>query len=242
MSKTMNKSSKTMNKSMSEINDIINSMSEINDIKQIIIIQKYVRGYLSRKQILIPQSYYQTKIWRKNRTWYINGKSNECEKYQIKLIEKIIITKLLKTHDRINMETNEIINKKNPMVNDDGYEWSENFDGKLIKNNNIYYYNLKFVCESGGAQTRTLRELYHFIKHQMECLIQMVSNLNEFPTINSKNFQNNIYFINILDGAAIYNNMHKFKFLINKEKYKHVLKYVFIGSLYDFQKEKINYK
>lgn len=135
---------------------------------------------------------------------------------------------MIKTDDRINMETNEIINKKNPIVNNDGYEWSENFDGKIIKNNNIYYFNLKFVCDSGGAQTRTLREVYHFIKYQMEYLIKF--NMS------------NIYFINILDGDTCYNSMNKYNFLINKEKYKNIIKYIFIGSLYDFQKNIIKFQ
>jgi hypothetical protein len=190
----------------------------------IITIQKYARAFLQRKSILIPQSCFQTKEWRKARTWYKNGKANECEKYQIDLIEKITETILNKTPDRINMETYEITTNKYPMKNSDGYEYSENFDGLLIKNTNKYYFNLKFVCDSGGAQTRTLREVYHFIKYQMEYLIKF--NVN------------NIYFINILDGDTSYNNMDKFKFLINKEKYKQVIKYVFIGSLYDFQKKK----
>ena len=111
------------------------------------------------------------------------------------------------------------------MINDDGYEWSENFDGKILKNNNVCYFNLKFVCDSGGAQTRTLREVYHFIRYQMEYLVK-------FNTTNT-------YFINILDGDTSHNNMNKFKFLITKEKYKQVVKYIFIGSLYEFQKNKI---
>jgi hypothetical protein len=194
-------------------------MSCLN-IKQIIIIQKYVRGYLVRKKILIPQSIYQTKQWRKE--WYKNGKSNECEKYQIDLIEKIIKCKISKTNDRINMESNNIINKKYPMKDNDGYEWSENFDGKIKKNKNIYYFNLKFVCDKGGAQTRTLREVYHFIKYQVEHLIKFNSD--------------NIYFINILDGNTSYDNIDKFKYLINKEKYKNFTQNIFIGSLHDFQK------
>jgi hypothetical protein len=206
---------------------VMNKSPKIN-IKQIITIQKYIRGYLTRKYILIPSSFYQTKDWRKNRNWYKNGKSNECEKYQIDLIEKMNAIKLMKTNDRINMQNNEIISNKNPMINNDGYEWSENFDGLLINNKNKYYFNLKFVCDSGGSQTRTLREVYHFIKYQMEYLIKF--NMN------------NIYFINILDGDTSYNNMDKFQFLINKEKYKQIIKYVFIGSLYDFQKKKLNYK
>jgi hypothetical protein len=173
----------------------------------------------------ITSSVYQTKEWRKSRTWYKNGKSNECEKYQINLIESIIKLKLMKTHDRINMETNEIISKMYPMIHNDGYEWSENFDGLIMNNNNKYYFNLKFVCGSGGSQTRTLREVYNFIKCQMEYLI--------------KYNMDNIYFINILDGDENNNNNEKFKYLINKEKYKQIIKYLFIGSLYDFQKKKI---
>lgn len=198
-----------------------------NYIKQIITIQKYIRGYLLRKHILIPSSYYQTKEWRKNRKWYKTGKSNECEKYQINLIEKIITNKLIKTNDRLNIETIKIINKKHPMLNNDGYEYTENFDGQIIKNNNTYYFNLKFVCDSGGAQTRTLREVYYFIKYQMEYLVKL----------NKINI--NTYFINILDGDTSYNSMNKFKFLINKEKYKNITKNIFVGSLYDFQKSNI---
>ena len=191
-------------------------------ITQITTIQKYIRGYLTRKYILIPSSFYQTKNWRKNRSWYKTGKSNECEKYQISLIEKICNLKLLKTFDRINMSTIEIISNKNPMINNDGYEWSENLDGLVIKNNIKYYFNLKFVCDSGGSQTRTLREVYHFIKYQMEYLIKF--NMN------------NIYFINILDGDTSYNNINKFNFLKNKEKYKNIINYIFIGGLNDFQR------
>ena len=190
---------------------------------KIITIQKYIRGYLKNKLILIPPSYYQTKIWRKARTWYKNGKANECEKYQIDLIEKITETILNKTPDRINMETYEITSNKYPMKNSDGYEYSENFDGLLIKNNNKYYFNLKFVCDKGGAQTRTLREVHHFIKYQLLYLI--------------KYNNSNRYFINILDGDESYRNLDKFNYLLNEEEYKEVKKYVFIGSLYDFQKK-----
>lgn len=60
-------------------------------IKTIIIIQKYIRRFLIKKQFLIPSSYYQTKKWRLNQTWYYTGKNNECEKYQINLILPIFI-------------------------------------------------------------------------------------------------------------------------------------------------------
>ena len=194
-----------------------------NDIA-IIIIEKYARKYIVEKFILIPSSFYQTKIWRKARKWYNNGKSNECEKYQTELIEKITGTILMKTYHRIYMKTYEIINIIHPMKQSDGYEYTENFDGLLIKNRNNYYFNLKFICDKGGAQTRSLKEVYHFIRCQMEYLIK-------FNT-------NNTYFINILDGDTSYNVMEQFLYLLNKEQYKKVKNYVFIGSLYDFQKKR----
>lgn len=161
-------------------------------------------------------------MWRKNRAWYINGKSNECEKYQLHIIEKIIKIKIDKTNDRINIEKLLIINNNKPLINNDGYEWTENFDGKIVKNNNIYYFNFKFICDSGGAQTRSLREVYYFIKNQMDVILNIKCN--------------NIYFINILDGNTCYCNMSKFRYLLNKDKYKDCNKYIFIGDSNDFLK------
>ena len=206
------------------------------NINQIIIIQKYIRGYLIRKHILIPSSYYQTKEWHKNRKWNKNGKLNECEKYQINLIEKIIANKLSKTYDRINTENNEIISRQNLILNDDSFELTENFNGKILKNNNIYYFNLSFVCDNGATQIKTLKREYEFIKYQLEYLIEFNKDYNKDF---NKVYTCNIYFINILDGDASYNNMNKFIFLLNKEKYKNIVKYIFIGSLYDFQRHKI---
>lgn len=72
-----------------------------------IIIQKIFRGFMIRKYILIPSSCYQTKIW------YKGGKMNECEIYQINLIQNIIKSLLLKTHERI--IDNKIIENKKPL-------------------------------------------------------------------------------------------------------------------------------
>lgn len=169
----------------------------------------------------IIQSCYQTKTWRKNCTWYNNGKSNECEKYQIYLIEKIIFTKLKKTDDRLDIENIEIKNIKNPLTYECGFNFTENFDGLIDSKDKTYYFNLKFVCDSGGAQIRTHREVYHFIKYQMEYLIKNMKN-------------NNIQFFNILDGDTCYKNINKFNYLLDKERYKNIKDSIFIGSLYDF--------
>ena len=49
---------------------------------------------------------------------------------------------------------------------------------------------------------------------------------------------NKTYFINILDGDECFHAMNKFLYLFNKEIYTQIKKYVFIGSLYDFQKKR----
>lgn len=208
----------------SNVNDINTMMNQLNveyDINNIIKIQSIIRMYLEHRKILIPNALYQTKNWRKARNWYKTGKSNECELYQIKQIENITNSKLTKTLDRIHMSKLILTSQKNPLKFNDGFEYSETFDGIQKNNTNILYFNLKFVCDSGGAQTRTLREVYHFIESQLKLLIKLDSN--------------NIKFINILDGDTCYKAMNKFNYLLNCDEYINIKKYVFIGDMNRFQ-------
>jgi hypothetical protein len=170
--------------------------------------------WYSNKNII--DSKLQSKEWRIDQNWYKNGKHNECEIYQRNLIEHITTYKCYKTNYRIKMDSLELIEKLYPLKEEDGFEYTENFDGRIDLNNNIYYFNLKFVCDSGGAQTRTLREVYHFIKTQ-------------FKILNKYN-SNHIYFINILDGNTSFNNMEKFNYLMKEHN-----KYIYIGDMYNFQ-------
>ena len=190
-------------------------------IDKIVIIQRYFRKYIHQRYIPIAKSCNQTKEWRKKQEWYNNGKSNECEKYQINLLQKIIGQKLDKTNERINIETHVISDKRNPMIHSDGFEWTENFDGKIKRNDKIVRFNLKMVCDDGGSQTRTLREVYHFIQCQLEYILQ--------------NNSTNEYFVNVLDGGTSHKNIDKFIYLLNKEQYINIKKYLFIGDLHDFQ-------
>lgn len=173
----------------------------------------------------IISSRFQTKKWRMSQDWYRDGKRNECEKYQIRSIEYLLGKSPGKTYHRINMETNNIEENKKPLEKNNGYEWTENFDGIIKGRDNIYYFNLKFVCDKGGAQTRTLREVYHFIKYQH----QYIKNHNT----------TNVHFINILDGDTCYENMGKFNYLRESDKYIDVKKYMFIGSMYDFESSQV---
>lgn len=115
--------------------------------------------------------------------------------------------------------------KTNPMISNDGFEWTEDFDGFYRYNDCKYLVNFKFVCDSGGSQTRSLREVYHFITYQLE-------NLLIIPKTDT-------YFINILDGDEAFRTIDKFNYLINKQKYSNVKKYVFIGDMASFQKYRL---
>ena len=79
------------------------------------------------------------------------------------------------------------------------------------------------ICSSGGAQTRSLREVYHFIKYQLEYLLKQKKNSNK-------------YFINILDGNESYKRKHNFKYLTNLPKYKFICNRIFIGDIKSFNK------
>ena len=167
----------------------------------------------------IKSSKYQTKNWRKNQLWYKNGKSNECEKYQLNKIYKITKLQCYKKSMRFNIENLEFIELKYPNTLINGFEFTEDIDGYQNINNHTLYYNLKFICDKGGAQTRSLREVYHLIKCQLNYLSK-----------NQKILNNNILFINILDGDTAYTNMDKYQYLLSNEKYNLIKKNIFISG------------
>ena len=197
-------------------------------------------------------SKYQTKQWRKNQNWYKGGKHTECEKYQIKLLKNIIkdrnssfkisdskISDIKKTHERINMENISIEKILYPFKKPNGFEYTENFDGKFSIDNNIFYINLKFICDKGGSQTRTLKNVYNFIKYQFEILknnskLYSKNNSKLYSKNNSKLYSKNnskLFFINILDGDESFRNIDKFMYIQNKyARYKYKC---FIGDMCD---------
>jgi len=158
------------------------------------------------------KSQHQTKEWRLKQPWYIDGKKNECEKYQIKQLEYIVNVKIEKTYLRINIYNITTIEINNIEISKllNKFEFSENFDGKIKLNNNIIYFNLKMITDKGGAQTRSIKEVFHFIIAQEKWI----------------KTQNNTYIMNILDGEFSFNNI---KFLPNIN-----LNNIFIGDMYQF--------
>lgn len=175
----------------------------------------FTANFLSKKLHIIP-SQYQSKEWRLSRDWYKNG--FDCEKYQRNLIENIIEKPCLKTQDRINLRNYNLKHLKVFKYDLNGLDWSENFDGKVNINNNIYYFNFKMICSEGGSQNRSCRENYWFINSQINYL--------------ETNNINNIYFLNILDGDINYKNLLKYKNL--SDLYLNKKKNLYIGDLFSF--------
>ena len=196
----------------------------MNKIQATSILQRTFLKYIIFRNVHIVPSSIQTKDWRKNQEWYHGGKSNECEIYQRNLIEKITRRTCKKTNERIHLLTKNIEMKTNPLKQVDGFEYTEDFDGRIELNDKIIYFNMKMICDAGGAQTRTCREVYHFISSQYEYFIHHGCDLCKES--------NKIYFVNILDGDTSYKHMNKFLFL--KKKYANQPN-IFVGDMHEFR-------
>lgn len=159
---------------------------------------------------LVP-SKLQTKSWRKNQEWYDTGKRNECEIFQKQQLKNLFGIFSKSTNIRINSVNGEMIKISNHCLNklENCYDYTEDFD--VISEKYKLFINLKFVCDKGGAQTRTLKEVRHFIQSQEKAVLDT-----------------DYYFINILDGDGSYNCIHKIKSGIQSNPR------VFIGDMKEF--------
>jgi hypothetical protein len=148
--------------------------------------------------------------------------SSKPERYQKQVIEKITKEKCLKTHIRINLRTHTLKCIPHPNTKKDGFDYTEDFDGyQCIHSKDIYYY-LKCIVGKGGAQTRSLREVYWFIQGQLSYLLHEETN--------------HIYFVNILDGDVCHSYMDKYNYLLTLEEYKDIYTKIYVGDLFGFSK------
>ena len=141
--------------------------------------------------------------------------SRKPEEYQRAMIVQYTGIPCPKTNMRINLRTNSLKEIAMPNKNNDGFDYSEDFDGCQTFGEKKVYLNLKCIVGAGGAQTRSLREVYWFVQGQLNVL---------------KSVQNT-YFANILDGDEADSVLPKFKYLLDNEIYKDVKKNVYVGDL-----------
>lgn len=143
--------------------------------------------------------------------------SAKPEEYQRAKIVEMTGIPCPKTNMRINLRTDEMKSISRPNMHPDGFDYSEDFDGCQTINGKTIYINLKCIVGAGGSQTRSLREVYWFVKGQMDIL---------------KNTEK-VYFANILDGDQANSNMDKFEYL--KNLYPETLRSkVYVGDLLNY--------
>ena len=132
-----------------------------------------------------------------------NGKSIRFEIWQRDMIEIYTRTSCHKSNNiRIHEEDYTLCNPSN--LGSKRLRYTENFDGIQEFGENTVYINLKMICESGGAQARSIKDVYGFVKSQME-FIDTIHNTG------------NIYFANILDGEYASSFYNEFELLITKD-------------------------
>jgi hypothetical protein len=146
------------------------------------------------------------------------GGSTKPEKFQREQIENGTCKSCPKTNIRINWRKNELEDTAHPMTQDDGFDYTEDFDGKQTFDQTTVYINLKSVVGVGGSQTRTLRdECYAFINSQLNYLV--------------KSGGTDVLFANIFDGDEAARRMPKFAYLLELPEFISVKKYVYVGDL-----------
>lgn len=136
------------------------------------------------------------------------------ERFTRKAIEEGTGIPCPKSNVRINLRTSTLKSIAHPNKHDDGFDYTEDFDGVQNYNGKTIYVNLKCVVGKGGAQTRSLREVYNMVEGQLNVLASTQTT----------------FFANILDGDEAASTMPKFKYLLSLPEYKDVCSKVYVGD------------
>lgn len=165
----------------------------------------------------------QTKDWRRRQSWYCGGRKTECENFQVETIEKELGIQLEKTSERLHTLTFSIHEYKHPYNDPWGFDFTENFDRVLrdpVSSNT--YFNFKFIVGRGGAQTRSLKDVYGFVRIQYQHVWSCLQRCVIAPR-----------FVNILDGDECARREPMFDWL--REQFPHhTHAYVYVGDLYGY--------
>lgn len=141
--------------------------------------------------------------------------SRKPEEYQRQKIVEGTGIPCPKTNMRINLRTNTLKEIAHPNTQNNGFDYSEDFDGAQSIHDKKIYINLKCIVGKGGVQTRSLREVYWFVEGQLLSL---------------KNAKN-VYFANILDGDEAQFTMPKFRYILSLPEFEAVKDMVYVGDL-----------
>ena len=158
-----------------------------------------------------------TKEWRQQTFGRIAGGagSREMEIYQRKMVVDGTGIPCPKTAMRINLRTFTLQEIAHPNKAENGFDFSEDFDGVQTIGDSRIFMNFKSIASAGGAQTRSLREVYWFVEGQLRVL-------KTTPAVR---------FANILDGDEPDSHMDKFRYLLRLPEYADVKSKVYVGDL-----------
>lgn len=189
------------------INVSVHGDLKFPDEKKITEMQQFGKANKKTRQLILKVN---GEVSRQN--------SMVAEDYQRKCVEEITGYKCKRSEGtRIDIETYSIIKRPISSKDENKYEVTESIDGAQRISDNDIYYNFKAKSGEGGAQRMALYVSYHFIKHQLRCLL--------------KNKLTNKFFVNILDGDIADKEMKDFVNLLNKPEYGIVKKYVYVGHI-----------
>jgi len=174
--------------------------------------------------IICPEGIIDGRLFTKEKRQELYGKiaggggSRKPEEYQKEQIVLGTGRPCNNTQTRINWRKNEMTENAQPMRKEDGFDYTENFDGRQVFAPNTVWVNLKSVVGTGGSQTRTLRdECYPFVNAQLDYLL--------------KSKKTNCFFANIFDGDEAWSKMKMFQYLLGLPEFSTVKKYVYVGDL-----------
>lgn len=143
--------------------------------------------------------------------------STRMEAYQRSKVEEGTDHPCIKTRTRINWREKKLVAVAQPNRMDNGYDLTEDFDGVQEIGPALVYINFKCIADAGGAQTRSLREVYHYVEAQLEVLLVGA--------------ESHVLFANILDGDAAAKAMRHFEYLLALPVYASARPRVYVGDL-----------
>ena len=143
--------------------------------------------------------------------------SREPEEFQRAKIQEGTGVACVKTKMRINLRTNTLKDIAHPNKHEDGFDYSEDMDGLQTIGGKTIYINLKCIVGKGGAQTRSLREVYWLVEGQLRFLLSQP--------------EGSICFANILDGDEAAATFPKFQYLLGLPEFATVMKKIYVGDL-----------
>jgi hypothetical protein len=161
-----------------------------------------------------------TKEWRQQMFGRVAGGAGSrlIEVYQRQKVVEGTGVPCPKTTMRINLRTNTFHDIAHPNTQANGFDYSEDFDGVQVKGTTRVFLNFKSIASAGGAQTRSLREVYWFVEGQLKML-------KDHPAV---------YFANILDGDEPDSHMDKYSYLLSLPEFADVRQRVYVGDLHGY--------